>query len=120
MSIERCISALQGLDEDLRWISKRDDIGAAQPRSAGNARFGDFMRDLALDVDLRSGVAAGASMSDVESELYFPAIKRVLALASQAVHKVRPVPAGQAFMDALQVVEAALEKAMVRQSARTA
>jgi hypothetical protein len=117
MSIDRCIAALRGLDDELRWMSTREDIEPAQPRSAGNARLGEFMRDLALDVDLRSGAAARASMSEVESELYFPAIKRVLSLATAATQVVRPAPTPKALVEALGVVDAALKKALLRQGA---
>lgn len=111
MSTARCVSALRDLDGELQWIAGRQDLGN-ELSTVGNQRLGLFIRELSLDVDLRSG--GGLGMSEVESALYFPTILHVLRLATQTA-----TPIVAAFKEAIDVTQRALIEAVQRQSGET-
>jgi 6-phosphofructokinase len=81
MSVERCIEALTRLGGDLNGINAAHDL--ANTRASTRAEsLEHLIRDLTLDVDLRHNELSHGSMTAVETEIYLPAIERILALLS--------------------------------------
>jgi hypothetical protein len=77
MSIDRCIEALSSLDADLDRVLRNS--GSQSPKDQRD-ELEDLIRDLTLDVDLRTSTVSTALMTDVETDVYLPAIEKILAL----------------------------------------
>jgi hypothetical protein len=103
MSIERCIAALRILHDDL------SRVGAG----ATGELFGQLLRDLTLDVDLRRDAPTRKLMSDVELDFYLPVIEQVLSLLRQ-IKTGLPLAHVELVNEALDLTQIALNKASQR------
>ncbi len=92
MSIDRCIEALSSLHENLDRVLASPSSQSPQDQ---RDELEDLIRDLTLDIDLRTNVSNQA-MTDVETTVYLPVIEKILALlalesptfsAQQSVHR---------------------------------
>jgi hypothetical protein len=113
MSIQRCIAALEFLDVEIAWIANHRASAAAATIGVPGGRLLEFIRDLTLDIDLRSNGSA-ALMSKIELELYFPVIGKLLILAKQINSRLtdaQVVP----ICEAKRIVHVALTEAVRRQ-----
>jgi hypothetical protein len=110
MSVERCIAALNTLNDELKQNSAYMGAnGHPQQRmspSPGNSTL-EIARDLTLDIDLRHDAMSSALMSEIESSLYLPLIENVLALLKQI-----STGDANAMDEARQLIQVALKSAI--------
>jgi hypothetical protein len=74
------MEALASLDDSLTRVSLLPADSATTQSKAQREEMDDLIRDLTLDIDLRTNGASNRLMTHVESDVYLPAIEKILCI----------------------------------------
>jgi hypothetical protein len=106
MSVQRCVAALACLVSDLCDPRDREWV----PVSALNdSRKDTLLSDLSFDISLRNSSSATSAMTEIESSIYLPTIKKVLWILKNPT----PVADTSAMEEAREITRKALDSARV-------
>jgi hypothetical protein len=106
MSVQRCVAALASLVSDLCDPRDREWVPVSPPH---DSRKDILLCELSFDVSLRNSSSATSAMTEIESNIYLPTIKKVLWILKNP----RPVAGASAMEEAREVTRKALDSARV-------
>lgn len=106
MSVQRCVAALANLVSDLCDPRDREWVPVS---TSNDTRKDILLSELSFDISLRNSTSATSAMTEIESSIYLPTIKKVLWLLKNP----KPIAGASAMDEAREVTRKALASARV-------